>query len=150
MAIPDSTAITAAAAVGGSLVGGLASFATTFFTQRHHVHTERISKELDRREDIYIRFNELAAELMLEALDHNLDKPARLIGLITITGRIRLISSDEVLAAAEAVIAGILAAYERPAMDPAVVLRAPGDFVAPLVAFTRACRIEREALLRRM
>lgn len=150
MAVLDATAITAAAAIGGSLVGGLASFATTYLTQRHQAHTTRMSKELDRREDLYIAFNELAAELMIDALDHTLDKPARLIGLITVTGRIRLNSSDAVLAAAEAVITTILTSYDRPAMDPRQVMKAPMDFVAPLVAFTLACRTERLELLRRI
>lgn len=87
---------------------------------------------------------------MLDSLDHELDDPARLVGLITATGRIRLTSSEAVLAAAEEVIADILASYRRPAIDPRQILQAPTEFVAPLVAFTHACRRERQAMLRQV
>ena len=64
-------------------------------------------------------------------------------------GRIRLTSSAEVLAAAEAVIDHLIESYQRPPVDPRDVLRAgPHEFMAPLTAFTQACREERHDMLR--
>jgi hypothetical protein len=143
------TLVTAAAAVTGTLVGGLTSFATSYFVQRRQGHAEHVLRDIERREDLYARFNELAAQLILDALDHELEDPAKLIGIETLAGRIRLASCQRVLDAAEAVIAHILAAYEKPSVDPReAILRAPGDVVEPLVAFTKACRRERLDMLR--
>ena len=49
----QSAAITALAAIAGSVVGGLASFATTFFTQRHQAHRDLLSKDAAHREELY-------------------------------------------------------------------------------------------------
>src|SRR5437870_4555279 len=46
----QSAAITALAAVAGSIVGGLASFLTTFFTQRNQAHRDLLSREVAHRE----------------------------------------------------------------------------------------------------
>ena len=149
MANLDSSFVTAIAAVAGSLVGGLTSFVSSYVTQRHQGHADRVVKDLERREDLYARFDGLAAELLLDALDHSLEDPARLIGMATLTGRIRLASSKPVLEAAEAVVDELLASYQRPPIDPREVIRtAPREFLAPLVAFTAACRAERLQMLR--
>jgi hypothetical protein len=143
------TVVTAAAAVAGTLVGGLTSFATSYFVQRRQGHSERVLRDVERREDLYARFNELAGQLTLDALDHELEDPAKLVGIATLAGRIRLASSDAVLKAAESVIAHIIASYERPPVDPRkTVLHAPEDLIAPLVMFTKACRRERFEMLR--
>jgi len=62
----QSASITALAAVMGSLVGGLASFGTTFFTQRHQAHRERLSRDVAQREDLYSQFIKEAANLYLD------------------------------------------------------------------------------------
>ena len=149
MASLDPSIVTATAAVAGSLVGGLTSFVSSYVTQRHQGHADRVVKDLERREELYARFDELAAELVLDALDHTLDDPAKLIGIATLTGRIRLASSKPVLEAAEAVVDEILATYQRPPVDPREVVRTSArEFLAPLIAFTAAARAERLQMLR--
>ena len=67
--------------------------------------------------------------------------------------RIRLISTDQVLNAAEEVGKRLLEAYERPPDDPAEVLTryANGDdSLNPLREFTEACRLERAKALQRV
>ena len=54
----DSSTVTAIAAIGGSVVGGLASFVTTYFSQRHQTRRERLFRELERREVLYGQFIE--------------------------------------------------------------------------------------------
>ncbi len=138
-----------AAAIGGSVVGGLTSILSGYVLQRQQARAERLGRELDRKEDLYSRFNEMSAELLMDSLDHSLDEPAKLVGLIMLAGRIRLTSSKSVLDTAEHVIAMLLESYRQPAMDRRCVLDKPHDFIAPLVAFTLACRQEREEILSR-
>ena len=143
--------ITGVTAVVGTLLGGMTSFATSYLTQRRQTHAERILRELDRREDVYARFTELVSALALDALEHPLDDPKKLIGLSALVGRIRLASSPRVLLAAEFVVDFLLETYERPPQDAHELVRnAPREFMAPLTAFTAACRDERDGMLRRL
>src|SRR5579859_7982067 len=93
----DPALITGVTAVVGTLMGGMTSFATSYLTQGRQTRTDRVLRELDRREDIYARFIELSSELALDALEHPLDHPKKLIGLSALVGRIRLASSMRVL-----------------------------------------------------
>ena len=148
MILGDGSVVTGLAAVGGSVVGGLSSFATTYWAQARQLHVGRLAEELDRREELYSAFNKLAAELLLHALDHDASDPTRLIELMTLIGRIRLTSSDGVLLAAQLVFADLIASYGNPPVDPTVAIRAPDPIIAQLVRFTSACRAEREVMRR--
>ena len=145
----DPTLVTGGAAVAGTLLGGLTSFATNYITVRRQGHADRVLKDLERREELYAKFNELGSDLALDALEHSLDDPRKLIGIAALAGRIRLTSSAEVLARAEAVIDHLIATYQRPPVDLLEVIRTgPREFMAPLTAFTQACREERQDMLR--
>lgn len=147
----DPAIITAAAALGGSLVGGLTTFATAYHVQRHQGLRERVMNEVSSRDDLYTEFNKLASELLVDSLDHSLDEPAKLVGIMALTGRIRLTSTPAVLEAAERLISELLASYAKPALDrPLAVTSIPADLVRPLVVFTEACRAERQATLREL
>jgi len=130
------------------VVGGLSSFVTTYWVQRQQLHIGRLADELDRREELYSSFNRLAAELLLHAVDHDVSDPTKLIELMTLVGRIRLTSSEGVLAAAQGVFADLIASYGNPAVDPRLAIQAPDQLVAQLVRFTTACRAEREVMRR--
>lgn len=139
------------AAVAGTLLGGLASFLTSYFTVRRQGHDERVLRDLERREELYAKFNELGSDLTLDAIEHPLDDPRKLIGIAGLAGRIRLTGSAEVLKAAEAVIDHLIETYRLPPADLKEVLRAgPHEIMAPLTAFTQACRAERERMLRKL
>jgi hypothetical protein len=73
----QSAAITALAAIAGSVVGGLASFATTYFTQRNQADRDLLSREVAHREDLYSQFIKEATNLYADALDKTLEKPRR-------------------------------------------------------------------------
>jgi hypothetical protein len=147
----DPALVTGVTAVVGTLLGGMTSFATSYLTQGRQTRAGRILRELDRREDVYARFNELASELALDAIEHSLDDPRKLIGLSALVGRIRLASSPSVLQAAEVVVDFLLETYQRPAQDVhALVRQAPREMMEPLTAFTVACRDERDRMLRRL
>jgi hypothetical protein len=110
----QSSAITALAAVAGSIVGGLASFLTTYFTQRHQAHRDLMLREAAHREELYSQFIKEAANVYVDSLDKTLESPASLLEVYSLVGRIRLISNDTVLAAAEKVVDSIVDSYNRP------------------------------------
>ena len=73
----DPAVITALAAVMGSIVGGLTSFATTFFTQRNQAHRDFLSRDVAHREELYAQFIKEAANLYVDSLDKTLRTPSR-------------------------------------------------------------------------
>lgn len=136
------------AAVFGLAAGGLSCFALIYLAQRRQFQAARILRDLDRREDVYARFIEQASEIWLDAFETPND-PTNLIGLSALVGRIRLASARPVLEAAEAVMDFLLDASERPPPDiRKLAAEAPRELIAPLTAFSGACRAEREQMLR--
>ena len=147
----DTNVVTALAAICGSIVGGLASFATTYFTQRHQISRERIARELERREAIYVDLIEQAAEMFADSLDKHLEDFGHLVHLTATLGRIRLMSDREVIDAAEGVLSSIIRSYQRPAVTADTFLdESNKDFREPLLLFAEACRRERDSILRKL
>ena len=97
----DQNLITAMAAVLGSLSGASAAVATTWISQKSQTIRERAKSEMRKRETLYGDFITEASQQLANAFDHSLDKPETLVKLYGILGRIRLVSSDAVLTAAE-------------------------------------------------
>jgi hypothetical protein len=139
----DATIITAVAAAGGSLVGAAATIVTTWITQRtQRVHAER-EETLRHRETIYGEFITEASRLALEAFSHSLEQPDTFVKLYGITGRIRLVATDPVLAAAEACIREIVDLYAKPNMTVEQIrLAFERDRLDPIRDFSVACRKE--------
>jgi hypothetical protein len=145
----DAPFLTALAAAGGSIVGAAASVSTTWINQ--HKQTVRELTQASHRERgvLYGEFITEASRLAVDALSHSLERLEKLVTLYGILGRIRLISSEEVLAEAEACCQRIVELYARPnitveqiggAFDP--------DKVDPLKPFSSACRAEFMRILR--
>jgi hypothetical protein len=139
----DSSIITAGAAVCGSLVGAAATIVTTWLTQRTQtVHAER-EETLRRRETLYGEFITEASRLTMEALCHSLEQPDTFVKLYGITGRIRLVATNPVLAAAEACIRQITDLYAKPNMTVEQIrLAFERDGLDPIKDFSIACRKE--------
>jgi hypothetical protein len=139
----DSTLITAVAAACGSLVGTAATAVTTWITQRTQtVHAEREGKLRDR-EALYGEFIAEASRLTVEALGHSLEQPDTFVKLYGITGRIRLVATDSVLAAAEVCIRQIIDLYAKPNMTVEQIrLAFERDRLDPIRDFSVACRKE--------
>jgi len=145
----DAAIITALAAVSGSIVGGLASFATTYFTQRNQAHRDFLSRDVAHREELYAQFIKEATNLYADSLDKTLTNPATLIGMYSLIGRIRLIGSDKVLLAAEKVADSIVDSYRRPPVTFEDVYKVVREsHVDPLKEFTEACREELKSMLK--
>ena len=139
----DSTIITPVVAVGGSLVGAAATIVTTWITQRtHRVQAQREGR-LRIREALYGEFITEASRLTVEALSHSLERPDTFVKLYGITGRIRLVATAPVLAAAEACIRQIIDLYAKPNMTVEQIrLAFERDRLDPIRDFSIACRKE--------
>ena len=147
----DPAIVTAFAAVMGSIVGGLASFATTYFTQRNQAHRDLLSRDAAHREELYSQFIKEAANLYIDSLDKTLENAASLIGMYSLIGRMRLIAGDKVLLAAEKVAETIVESYRRPPVTFEDVYKVVREgHVDPLKEFTEACREERMSMLKRL
>ena len=145
----DAAIITALAAVSGSIVGGLGSFATTYFTQRNQAHREFLSRDVAHREELYAQFIKEATNLYIDSLDKTLENPTALIGMYSLVGRIRLTAGDKVLLAAEKVMETIVDSYNRPPIKFEDVYKEwRKEHIDPLKEFTEACREELKLMLK--
>src|SRR4030095_13226049 len=142
----DASIITAVAALAGSLVGGLTTFATTWFTHHYQATRERTAKEIAKREALYGDFINEATRVGIDAIQRDIDSLSELTQLLALINRIRLTSSDEVLAAANAVLIQGGELYigghktPREVFDEARKHGTPTP--DPLRAFSEACRRE--------
>ena len=139
----ETTLITAIAAACGSLVGAAATIVTTWITQRTQtVHTKR-EESLRHSETLYGEFITEASRLTVEAFSHSLEQPDTFVKLYGIIGRIRLVATDPVLAAAEAYIRQIIDLYAQPNMTVEQIrLAFERDRLDPIRDFSVACRKE--------
>jgi hypothetical protein len=124
-------------------VGTGGTIVTTWLTQRlqtFHIEREGI---LRSREALYGEFITEAARLAMEALSHSLEQPDTFVKLYGINGRIRLVATDPVLAAAEACIHQIIDLYTKPNMTVEQIrLAFERDRLDPIGEFSVACRKE--------
>jgi hypothetical protein len=110
----DAAYISALSDLGGATIGGLASFGSSWLTQRtqlHFAHQEAIKA---KREALYAEFVDEASRLYGDALGHQKDDPADLVRLYALIGRIRLVSPRPVVTAAERTLDTIIHAYLGP------------------------------------
>ena len=146
----DPSIVSGLSAVFGALVGGVASIATAWFTQRAQGQREAVHAEIRKRELVYTEFISECSKLTIDALDHTLDSPSVLVQVYGLLNRIRLTSSDTVVNAAENSIKEILERYFQPDMsiaDLRAMAMAP-HLADPLQGFSEACRHELSELLR--
>ena len=139
----DANLITALAGVLGSVSGASAAIATTWISQKSQTVRERSKWETRKRETLYGDFITEASQRLANAFDHSLDSPETLVRLGAILGRIRLVSSDAVLTAAEQCFDRIVELYAKPnrTMAELVTTLHSGEFEV-LEHFSDACRIE--------
>ena len=143
----DTATIGALSAVLGSLVGGTATAATSWMSQRALNRSKQIKDEMKRREALYGDFISECAKLAVDALAHSLEKPETLLPAYALLNRIRLCASPDVLAEAENVLKRVTEQYFAKNLPVEQIhylaLSKDSD---PLEAFGQACRAELEAV----
>jgi hypothetical protein len=148
----DSSIIAAFSAILGTTVGGLTTFATTFVNQRFAVRRELLLKDAANREQLYSEFLKEVTNLYINSLNRTVDdlaEQASVVTMYSIVGRIRMISGEAVLNAAEKLAEDVFESYKRPPMTIQEFkdLWGPAD---PWHEFTQACREERQSMLGRL
>jgi hypothetical protein len=146
----DTTLLSAISAVLGSLVGGTATAATTWLSQKTLTKRELMRDEMRKREALYGDFIGECAKLLMDALGHTLEKPETLLAAYALLNRIRLSSSPAVLAEAEKLLKQITGQYFAANLSVEDLRRQleHAEEVDPLKGFGAACRAEIESMRR--
>jgi hypothetical protein len=135
------------AALAGSAIGGLTSFASAWLTQHHQDRANRLSGEKTRRQKLYRKFIDEASRLYADALVHDQAEVSALVGVYALIGRMRVVSSPAVIVSAETVMRMILDTYFAPNRTfPQLREMVDSHAVDPLRVFSDECRAELEAL----
>ena len=147
----DTNVLTAMSGVLGSLVGGSATVATTWITQRTVNRRELIQGDIAKRETLYGEFIAECAKLTVDAFTHKLDKPETLIPLFALINRIRLRASQPVLTEAEHLLRYITERYfaRNLTVDEMRQLATSAN-ADPIKAFGEACRAELKSIRARI
>jgi hypothetical protein len=135
--------ISALAALAGTAIGGLTSFATSWTTLQAQTRAQRLANEKDKREALFGRFVDEAAKLYADALQNKREDASALMVIYGLTNRIRLTSSPRVVERADTVARIIMDTYLAPNLTLEEVRSTWIDQqVDPLRDFSEACREE--------
>lgn len=128
----------------GSLTGAAAALATTWITQRNQTSRDRAKVEVRKREFLYSEFANEVARLSADALDHSLERHNTLANLFALLARIRFVSTEPVLQAAEVCVRHMVDLDNAPNITEAAQLFETICKTSPdiLKAFSKACRVE--------
>jgi hypothetical protein len=140
--------ITAAAAIGGSLVGATGSVVGTWITARHQDRRDLLGKQIARREALYSDFIGESARLLVDALEHNRSNLEKLLPIYALLSRIRISSSKSVLQKAEQLLQTIMDTYPQPNLTAEQIQSRALNGKDPLRQFSDTCRAELSSLER--
>jgi hypothetical protein len=110
----DTAYLSALSALGGATIGGLASFGSSWLTQRTQLRFAHHEAIKAKREALYAEFIDEATRLYGDALGHQKDDPAELVKIYALIGRIRLVSPRPVVTAAVRTMDTIIQDYLGP------------------------------------
>jgi|SRR5215831_15346657 len=121
----------ALAALAGSAIGGLMSFASAWLTLHHQDRAKRLSGEKTRRQKLYKQFIDEASKLYRDALVHDHAEVSALVSVYALISRMLL----------------IIDTYFKPNKTFPEIRELMNRHAAnPLRAFSEECRAELQAL----
>ena len=139
----DSASISALAALGGALIGGLTSFATSWLTQQTQVRVQQLTHKLTRQEELYKEFIEEASRLYADSLVHDTPDVSQLIRLYVMISRMRVLASTTIVQNADKVARMIVNTYLAPNKTlPELRDMVNSGALDPLRDFSEASRAE--------
>jgi hypothetical protein len=144
----DMFYIPALASFSGSASGTLASIVTGWVTQRRRDRLDHSVRATSQREALYKGFIEEASRLYADALVKDKSDVSQLVDLYAFIARMRILSSDAVIEAAEKAGRLILETY----LSPNRTFHDLPDLINemdPLRDFSEACRREMQSSLTR-
>ena len=133
--------IPALAAFGGSAFGAVSTIVSGWIGRRRRTRERHHTKSFEKRERLYRSFIEEASRLYADALVSDQAEIPQLVNLYTLIGRMRILSSDEVVHAAERTGRLIIETYLSPNRT---IVDLPDfiDEMDPLRDFGEVCRCE--------
>ena len=134
------------AALAGSTIGGLTSFASAWLTLHHQDRAKRLSGEKTRRQKLYKQFIHEASKLYADALVHDQAEVSALVSVYALISGMRVVSSSAVIEKADAVVHLIIDTYFTPKTFSEFRELMNGHAANPLRAFSEECRAELHAL----
>jgi hypothetical protein len=142
----DSAYLPAVAALAGSAIGGLTSFASAWLTQHRQDRANRVSRDKARRRKLYKQFIDEASKLYADALVHDDLQISTLVSAYALISRMRVLSSPQVLHKGEAVVQMIIETYFAPnKTSPELRELLDSRAIDPLRFFSEECRAELES-----
>jgi hypothetical protein len=131
------------AALLGAIIGGVLSVLASWIAQRVQSRSQLLALEIQRRQLLYNEFVQATARCYADALQENEPDPGRMANIYGEIGRMRLYSSDEVLAEANRIAHRILKAYSESNRTRAEIRDfLASDSVDLFADFGDACRAE--------
>ena len=98
------------------------------------------------REQLYSDFISESTRALADAMQHNLKDASSLIPAYALLSRIRLSSSEAVLASADKVLKTIVTTYAEPNLSPDEIRQLAIDGNDPLREFSEICRRDLEVM----
>jgi hypothetical protein len=86
----NSAFLPALAALAGSAIGGLTSFASAWLTQDRQHKAARLLQVKSRRQNLYKQFIDEASKLYADALVHDRAEVASFVSVYALIGRMRV------------------------------------------------------------
>lgn len=137
--------VPALAAFGGSAFGALSTIVSGWMTRRRRLRERHHAQSISKREKLYRSFIEEASRLYADALVSDKSEIAKLVNLYALIGRMRIVSSNDVVHSAERAGRLIIETYLSPSRT-FVEVAAFLEEVDPLRGFGEACRRELQAM----
>ncbi len=143
----DASIITALAALAGAAIGGLTSVLASWLTQHAQARAQWIAQDKLRRQELYKEFIEAASKCYVDALQHDKADIPALVELYVRVGRMRILSSPNVVESAELVARRIVDTYLAPNKTFLELREMVNSGTIDLLRdFSETCRAEFESL----
>jgi len=140
----DSAFLSAASALGGSVVGGLISGIASWTSQRAQARAGQFAHEISLRESLYIEFIGVASKAYCDSIASDQPRIEDLAVLQAMITRMRIVSSVRIVACAEEVLVKTTDNYFTPNKTIRELhdLMKTGRTIDPLKDFSDAVREE--------
>ena len=139
----DATYFSAVAGLAGAAIGGMTSFGSSWLNQRAQLRVQTLSTARAARETLYVEFIKEGSRLYADALSHERDEINDVVNLYAIVAHLRMVSTEKIVDAAEAVIDAVIKAYSGPNHNLSELRElATTGALDPFREFGRVCREE--------
>ena len=131
------------AALAGSIIGGLTTFAAAWVTQRRQANVQWFLQEKTRRQELYQEFIEEASKIYVDALMQDQAAIPPLVSLYASINKMRVVSNPGIAERADKVVRIIIDTYNLPNKTlPELRAMMESGALDPLRDFSEACHEE--------